>query len=140
MLSTLDYTIFAIYLAASSSQIKKILSSEVTIHQVKEGKYCIRTIQTLYGDKVILFEPVQGKYDIHSILSSFGLSKRQAEVASMVIGGHSNHEIAERLHIMEQTVKDHLCSIYEKLGIRRRGELTAKVLGLRQAPFDFSIG
>lgn len=119
-------------LTVSKNRIKKILSSEVMLLKIRNGKYCIRTISTLYGDKVILLEPVQEKDDIHAILNSLGLSKRQVEVASMVIGGDSNHEVAGKLHISEQTVKDHLFSIYKKLDIRRRGELAAKVLGVKQ--------
>ena len=59
------------------------------------------------------------------------LTARQLEVLELVAGGHSNREIAERSFICEQTVKDHLHAIFEKLEVRSRGELTAKVLGLR---------
>ncbi len=49
----------------------------------------------------------------------------------LAIQGYSNREIAERSFICEQTVKDHLHSIFGKLEIKSRGELSAKVLGLR---------
>lgn len=60
----------------------------------------------------------------------FDLSPRQEEIAALVIQGFSNREIAERLYICEQTVKDHLHDIFEKTRVRRRSELTAKILGL----------
>ncbi|MBI5746868.1 MAG: helix-turn-helix transcriptional regulator [Nitrospirae bacterium] len=59
-----------------------------------------------------------------------GLSPRQEEIASLVLQGFSNREIAERLFICEQTVKDHLRDIFEKIQVRRRSEFTAKILGL----------
>ena len=62
---------------------------------------------------------------------NFGLTKRQEEIAILTIEGFSSKEIAERLFICEQTVKDHLHDIFEKIKVHSRGEMTAKVLGLR---------
>jgi DNA-binding CsgD family transcriptional regulator len=70
--------------------------------------------------------------DCASRLACLNLSMRQQEVAFLVMQGLSNREIALRLYISEQTVKDHLCDIFEKIRIRRRGELTARILGLHQ--------
>jgi DNA-binding NarL/FixJ family response regulator len=42
----------------------------------------------------------------------------------------SNREIADRLFITEQTVKDHLHDVFNHLKITRRSELTVKVLAL----------
>ena len=58
------------------------------------------------------------------------LSPRQREIAFLVTQGLSNREIAERLFIAEQTVKDHLSDIFGQMNVHRRGELTAKLLGL----------
>ena len=52
------------------------------------------------------------------------LSKRETEVVRMVAAGLRNKEIAEKLSIGEGTVKSHLHSIYEKLGVHGRVELT----------------
>jgi DNA-binding NarL/FixJ family response regulator len=52
------------------------------------------------------------------------LSKRETEIVKMVAGGLRNKEIAERLAIGEGTVKSHLHTIYEKLGVHGRVELT----------------
>ncbi|MGB5196104.1 MAG: helix-turn-helix transcriptional regulator [Candidatus Deferrimicrobium sp.] len=56
---------------------------------------------------------------------------QETEIAVLAIQGYSNREIAERSFICEQTVKNHLHSIFGKLEIKSRGELSAKVLGLR---------
>jgi DNA-binding NarL/FixJ family response regulator len=52
------------------------------------------------------------------------LSRRETEIVKMVAGGMRNKEIATKLSIGEGTVKSHLHSIYEKLGVHGRVELT----------------
>jgi DNA-binding NarL/FixJ family response regulator len=54
------------------------------------------------------------------------LSKRQREVAELAASGLSNKEIASRLGIALETVKNHLTAVYRKLGIRGRKELARR--------------
>jgi DNA-binding CsgD family transcriptional regulator len=63
-------------------------------------------------------------------LSELGLSRRQSEVTLLAVSGLSNREIADRLFIAEQTVKDHLWDIYQRADVHRRSSLIAKLLGL----------
>lgn len=84
--------------------------------------------------KVILLEQHPARPMLYSKLLDFPLSRREKEVAALAIQGLSNREIAIRLFISEQTVKDHLHSVFGKLSIRRRSELSAKVLGVQSAP------
>ena len=51
------------------------------------------------------------------------LSPRQREVAVAVAKGASNKEVARDLSITERTVKAHLSSIFEHLGVRDRVQL-----------------
>jgi RNA polymerase sigma factor (sigma-70 family) len=51
------------------------------------------------------------------------LSARQQEIITLVCDGLSNKEIAKSLGVTEGTVKIHLHSIYEQLGVRSRIEL-----------------
>ena len=48
------------------------------------------------------------------------LSLREQEVATLVCEGLSNKEIAQRTSITERTVKAHLSSIFEKVGVKDR--------------------
>jgi len=51
------------------------------------------------------------------------LSERERETVGCVCQGLSNREIGERLAISEATVRHHLTSIYNKLGLQNRLEL-----------------
>jgi DNA-binding NarL/FixJ family response regulator len=51
------------------------------------------------------------------------LTMRELQVLRMVARGHSNKEIAEKLHVCEGTIKSHLHHVYEKLGVKGRLEL-----------------
>ena len=51
------------------------------------------------------------------------LTNKQLEIIELVAQGLKNKEIAERLFISEQTVKNHLHLIFEKLGVSARLEL-----------------
>ncbi|MCA1705551.1 MAG: helix-turn-helix transcriptional regulator, partial [Actinobacteria bacterium] len=55
------------------------------------------------------------------------LTQREQEVAALVAEGLTNPETAERLFITLATVKNHLSSIFLKLGVTSRRELEAEV-------------
>lgn len=55
------------------------------------------------------------------------LSAREAQVVREVTAGHSNKEVAARLHITERTVKAHLGAVFEKLGVRDRLQLVLRL-------------
>jgi DNA-binding NarL/FixJ family response regulator len=48
------------------------------------------------------------------------LTTREREVLCMVVEGSPNKTIAHRLNITERTVKTHLTTIYQKLGVTDR--------------------
>ena len=51
------------------------------------------------------------------------LSQREREIVALVAQGFKNKEIAEKIFISEQTVKNHLHNIFDKLGVSDRLEL-----------------
>ena len=58
-----------------------------------------------------------------------GLSAREAEIMTLIAGGHTNGEIAARLFLAEKTVKNHVNRIYSKLGVSSRDAAIAQWLG-----------
>ncbi|MCQ2595567.1 MAG: helix-turn-helix transcriptional regulator [Treponemataceae bacterium] len=54
------------------------------------------------------------------------LSRREIEVARLAAKGYTNAQIADELFISAETVKRHMATIFEKLGIETRKELIFK--------------
>ncbi len=52
--------------------------------------------------------------------SHLELTAREREVLALVIGGHSNKQIARRLGIAEKTVKGHLTNLFQRIGVGDR--------------------
>jgi DNA-binding NarL/FixJ family response regulator len=51
------------------------------------------------------------------------LTHRELEIVGEVSEGATNRDVAKKLHLSEQTVKNHLSAIYDKLGLSTRLEL-----------------
>ena len=51
------------------------------------------------------------------------LSQREREIVALVAQGFKNKEMAEKMFISEQTVKNHLHNNFDKLGVSDRLEL-----------------
>jgi len=51
------------------------------------------------------------------------LSQREREIVALVAQGFKNKEMSEKMFISEQTVKNHLHNIFDKLGVSDRLEL-----------------
>jgi DNA-binding NarL/FixJ family response regulator len=59
------------------------------------------------------------------------LSLRECEIVSLVAQGFKNKEMAEKMLITEQTVKNHLHNIFDKLGVSDRLELALHFIAQR---------
>jgi len=55
-------------------------------------------------------------------------SPRERQIVTFLASGCSNQEIANRLGLRLQTVKNHLSRIYRKLGVPNRVQLAVLVL------------
>ena len=55
------------------------------------------------------------------------LSRREKEVARLAAKGYTNAQIAEELYISTETVKRHMSTIFEKLGIESRKQLIGEL-------------
>jgi DNA-binding NarL/FixJ family response regulator len=61
------------------------------------------------------------------------LSARESEIMSLIADGRTNGEIASSLFLAEKTVKNHVRSIYSKLGVRSRAAAISHWLAVHTA-------
>ncbi len=88
------------------------------IHTVFEGQYWLG--QTAFSD---LVRGLQSLAPTVPENAKFGLTAKELQVIGAVLEGDTNKAIGERLSISEQTVKNHLTNIFNKLGVSNRLEL-----------------
>ena len=105
-------------IVAKLSQPEVIMTS---IRKVNEGEVWLDSLTTT----AVLGPFASGRangtsanHDVRSIVS-----KREFEVIALVTQGLRNHDIADKLFISEQTVKNYMHNIFEKLGVSDRLEL-----------------
>ena len=69
------------------------------------------------------FPPVHGATNGKPTRERAQLSQREREIIILIAQGYKNKEIAEKMFITEQTVKNHLHNVFDKLGVSDRLEL-----------------
>ena len=65
--------------------------------------------------------------DIAAFRDRYHLSRREIQVAELVLRGYRNSLIAATLGIASATTKKHLSSIFEKVGVDSRAQLASKL-------------
>ncbi|AIY16120.1 helix-turn-helix transcriptional regulator [Pimelobacter simplex] len=107
----------ATHLASASSMeapVARLLADHVAAVQQDDAAVASAAIRRLAEHGRCL--PARGQ-------EAATLSRREREVASLVAGGLSTPEIAERLHLSTRTVESHIARIFTKLGINRRAQV-----------------
>lgn len=61
---------------------------------------------------------------METLFSKYNISPREQEIIRLISRGKSNKEIADVLFISLQTVKHHTHSIYRKLNVKNRVQLS----------------
>lgn len=59
-------------------------------------------------------------------LKALGITPREHEILVLIAEGLSNREIADRLHVSENTVKTHSSRLFDKMGVNRRTQAVQK--------------
>ena len=72
-----------------------------------------------------LFEPdlAAGFHFPEGMAGRFGISPRESEIITMLVKGHTNKVIGEKLFISTTTVKNHIYHIYQKTGVKNKIQL-----------------
>lgn len=109
------FMIPAILQKRKPSQLKNDFSGQLSKMAVLSGLFVsIVKLVVLIAD----FENKPGTEEILSVLF-----RREKEVARLAAKGYTNAQIAEELYISTETVKRHMSTIFEKLGIESRKQL-----------------
>jgi DNA-binding NarL/FixJ family response regulator len=68
------------------------------------------------------------------------LTSREAEILGLLASGLTNHEIASKLFVSESTVRAHLRTVTQKLGVNNRVHAVARAmqLGMVAAPSEMT--
>jgi DNA-binding CsgD family transcriptional regulator len=76
----------------------------------------------------VMLEPADRAQLLPLLGHVYGLTEREREVTGLVLGGLATEDIAQRMAISRHTVRDHFKSIFTKVGVASRPELTARFL------------
>ncbi len=79
------------------------------------------------GRTAVIIQPAAPTEVAPLVALAYGLSERESQVTRLCIQGASTKEMARTLHLSPYTVQDHLKSIFDKTGVRSRGELVGQV-------------
>jgi DNA-binding CsgD family transcriptional regulator len=60
---------------------------------------------------------------------AFGLTAREHELIDHLVAGHDTRDVAQRMFLSQNTVQDHLKSIFDKTASRSRRALLSRTLG-----------
>jgi DNA-binding CsgD family transcriptional regulator len=97
------------------------------------GLRLTRREKTVVVREVVVRAPATFERDQVKV-ESLGITPRELEILELIAAGLSNREIAERVHVSENTVKTHSSRVFDKLGARRRTQAVQLGKELRLIP------
>jgi two-component system, NarL family, response regulator DegU len=137
---------------ANNTQVKILLIGNKTLYSVSDRRIADLVSKGVAGilppgaDSYLLKKATKAissgelwldRKTMRNILSCESFSKREVkltkaekEIVSLICQGYRNKEIAQKLHVSEQTVKSHCNRIYKKVGVSDRLQLAIYVYKL----------
>ncbi|MFB9868465.1 LuxR C-terminal-related transcriptional regulator [Vreelandella sulfidaeris] len=107
--------------ALSCAQLKGVFYRNESLEVICKG------IHALLGGELWMSRDLMArlilfyrKYQSNSFRPACGLTNREMEIISLLSGGSSNQQIAEKLFVSEHTVKSHLYNIFRKINVHNR--------------------
>jgi DNA-binding NarL/FixJ family response regulator len=76
--------------------------------------------------QITAIRAVEPKY--RQIITTEPLTVRELEVLQLIVDGHSNNEIAQKLYVTMGTVKIHVRNIFKKLSVEDRTQAAIRAL------------
>lgn len=62
-----------------------------------------------------------------AVPATWALTPQEGQIVDLLIQGLSNRQIADRLYLSEHTIEWHLRHAYDKIGVRTRTQLLARL-------------
>lgn len=119
-LGAMGFIVKSVSRQAFAEALRDVLSGRVYLPVSVVGSQTVREIDLSGATVGVGIRPVSDP-------ASLGLTPREFEVLGWLVQGMCNKEIARKLGIEEQTVKNHLRPIFQKFAVVRRTELLVKV-------------
>jgi DNA-binding NarL/FixJ family response regulator len=94
-----------------------------SIRKVNSGELWLDRATTADVVRQLAGRPIPAPRNLPQTDKPVALSRREREITALVAQGFRNREIADKLFISEQTVKNHMHNIFEKVGVQDRLEL-----------------
>lgn len=79
------------------------------------------------GQVAVMLEPAKASEVAPIVIEAYGLTPREVDVTRLVAQGLKTEEIGAQLFLSPHTVRDHLKAIFEKTGVKSRGELVSQL-------------
>jgi DNA-binding CsgD family transcriptional regulator len=83
---------------------------------------------TAFADRAATEARAAGGHATGEVVAHRLLTPHELQIARLVVGGASTRDVAGKLFISPRTIEAHLSTIFRKLGVRNRGELSARAL------------
>lgn len=87
--------------------------------------------KTWFNNTSLQKAPTNQPKELAVTANELGLTTRQGEILAMIIQGLPNKRIAKELNLSEQTVKEHISGILNRMGVKNRIEVITKLRGRR---------
>ncbi len=79
------------------------------------------------GPIAVIVEPAKSSDIAPIVVEAYGLTPRERDVVRSIATGSSTPQIAAELFLSAHTVRDHIKSVFDKIGVTSRSELVAKL-------------
>jgi DNA-binding NarL/FixJ family response regulator len=117
-------------------EVLQMVKAGVSAYVLKDvaGSELLHTIKRIMEGEVVI-HPRVANYLVQELTrrdnkrNDLKLTRREKDILEMLVKGNSNKDMAEAMFISEKTVKNHLTSIFRKLGVKDRTQ--AAVYALR---------
>lgn len=130
--------LYSIEIGGALETVLLSLALAYRIKEMREENLQIRAqLQNYISQVLSLEEKIESSYNINEslpeqkiseIAKKHNLTERESDTLLQIVLGLNNQQIANKLFVSINTVKYHTRNIYEKLDVKKRTEITSKIL------------